>query len=276
MEKSRRNMDEAVRFVARHYREGVFEPSNGWRRVTASLPGFGVVRKARRASLVTRMAAAVLLLLVAVVGVWITVNRSQQLLADADNTRFTLPDQTGIVMQKGATLEYNRHFGKTGRYVSMRGEITFTVARDDAKPFIVSTPSARVEVLGTEFTVITGDNETRLIVESGTVRFTPNDPVIPLLCSAGMVVHYSAADETVKVTSPDSEMEINGIRRSLTFNNMKLKEVIPVLSHFYNVPIELPEADAELPFTSSFTGESIIQVINIINLTLDTRVTITD
>lgn len=276
MEKSGQNMDEAVRFVARHYREGVFEPSNGWKRVTASLPGFGAVRKARRAWLVTRMAAAVLLLLVAGVGVWITVNRSQQLLADADNTRFTLPDQTGIVMQQGAELKYNKDFGKHERHVSMQGEIAFAVARDEAKPFIVSTSTARIEVLGTEFTVRAVDNETRLIVESGAVRFTPDDPVIPLLCSAGMVVHYNAADETVKVSSPGSEMEINGITRSLTFNNMKLKEIIPVLSHFYNVPIELTEADGELTFTSSFTGESIIQIINIINLTLDTRVTITD
>jgi len=62
--------------------------------------------------------------------------------------------------------------------------------------------------------------------------------------------------------------------RSLTFENMRLKEVVMVLSHFYKIQIELPESESELTFSSSFTQASIIEIINIINLTLDTHITI--
>lgn len=271
MEKNRNDIDESIRFVTRHYRKGAFDTTKGWKRLSTSLPGFG---KVRRLSLLARVAAAVLLLLAIGVGILKMGNQSEQLLAQADNSAFTLPDQTEIVMQKGAKLQYHKHFDKTERRVSMYGEITFAVARDEAKPFIISTPTAEIEVLGTEFTVIAEKDETLLSVASGRVRFTPDTPVIPLLCTAGMTVHYSAENETVKVTSPDSKMEINSKTRSLTFHNMELKEIVMVLSHFYNIEIELPEDESELTFSSSFTQESIIEIINIINITLDTHITI--
>lgn len=271
MEKNRNNIDESIRFVAKHYQKGMFDTVNGWKRLSASLPDFG---RSRRRLRLTWIAAAVMLLCVIGVGVLKMMNRPEQLYAQTDNTSFTLPDQTGIVMRKGSKLEYDKHFDKTERRVSMYGEITFAVARDEAKPFIVSTPAAQIEVLGTEFTVIADDDETRLRVASGKVLFTPDDPVIPLLCTAGMTIHYSAETKTVKIASTDSEMEINNKTRSLTFENMRLKEVVMVLSHFYNVQIELPESESELTFSSSFTRASIIEIINIINLTLDTHITI--
>ncbi|WP_298645809.1 FecR family protein [uncultured Proteiniphilum sp.] len=273
MEKNRQDRDESVRFVVQHYQKGMFEPSKGWKRLTASLPGSGRVRYL---SFITRAAAAVVLLFVAGIGVWMMVNRPEQLFAQVDNTEFTLPDNSQIVMQRGAKLEYDRHFGKTERHVSMQGEIAFAVVRDETRPFIISTPTARIEVLGTEFTVNAGDNETRLSVTSGKVRFTPDDPVIPLLCTAGMTVHYSANTETINVSSPGSEMEINGKTRSLTFDNIGLKEIVMVLSHFYNVQIELPENESDLTFSSSFTGKSIVEIINIINFTLDTNIVIVE
>ena len=271
MEKNRNEMDESIRFVAQHYQEGAFNTTKGWKRLTPSLPGFG---KRGHLSLLTRVAAAALLLLIIGVGVLKMVNQPEQLYAETDNTPFTLPDQTTIVMKQGAKLQYYKHFNKTERHISMYGEITFAVARDEIKPFIVSTPTALIEVLGTEFTVAANDDETRLSVASGKVLFTPNDPTIPLHCTAGMKAHYIAETATINMTAPGRKMEINGKARSLTFDNMELKEVVSLLSQFYKIAIELPENEAELAFSSSFTQESIIEIINIINLTLDTHITI--
>lgn len=264
-------IDESVRFVSKHYREGMFDNTKGWKKVTAALPGF---RKVRPLIPLTRIAAAVLLLLVVCIGLWRMVNQPEQLFAETNNTELTLPDQTQIIMQKGAKLEYDKNFDKTERRVSMSGEITFAVVRDGSKPFIVSTPTAQVEVLGTEFTVTADDEESQLSVASGKVLFTPNDPVIPLLCTAGMKVHYIAETETVNVTSPGKEMKINGKTGSLSLDNMELKEVVRVLSHFYKTTIELPENESGLTFSYSFSQGNIIEIINIINITLDTHITI--
>lgn len=273
MEKNKCDIDESVRFVASHYQKGMFDTAKGWKRLTASLPRF---TKVRHLSILTRVAAAILLMLIIGAGLFKMANQPEQLFAETNNTTFTLPDQTQIVMQKGAKLEYDKNFDKHERRVSMYGKIAFAVARDESKPFIVSTPTTQIEVLGTEFTVTADNDGTHLRVASGIVRFTPDDPVIPLLCSAGMTVHYNAEKEIVTVASHDSNMEINSKARSLTFDNMRLKEVVMVLSHFYNVQIELPENESELTFSSSFTRESIFEIINIINFTLDTHITIAD
>lgn len=264
--------EESIRFVARHYQPGRFMSHEVWPGLQARL---GIPSKRRSLIAFRRIAVAAVLLLIAGTLFFMN-NRAVTLVATTEPTHLMLPDETWIVMQQGAELKYDKNFGKCERRISMQGEIAFAVARDEAKPFIVSTPTARIEVLGTEFSVTADSAVTCLDVTSGRVRFTPDGPVVPLLCSAGMTVHYSAVDKTVKVASPDSGMEINGNTRSLTFNNVRLKEAVRVISHFYNVPIEVPKEEAELTFSSSFERESVIEIINIINLTLDTSITITD
>ena len=265
--------EQRVRFVAKHYKPNVFDSRKGWEKLSASIPELG---KPKRARLFPIMAAAAAVAIFAIgIGILLAPS-SETLVAKADNTHFTLPDSSRIEMQKDAELEYDKNFGKTERRISMTGEISFAVARNEEKPFIVSTPSAEIRVLGTEFTVVADDNETQLSVASGKVQFTPDSPTIPLLCTAGMAVHYTADSENVEVTSPAASMEINGKNKSLAFNNAQLKDVALVLSHFYNVKIELPEEETALTFTSSFTEKSVIEIINIINLTLDAHLSLDD
>ena len=267
---SRHNIDEGIRFVARYYKPNVFDSRKGWGKIQKYIAP-------ERNILAMRMlygtAAAVALLLVVSV-FYFTSNTGTRLVAKADNASYVLPDSSRIGMQQGAKLKYGKNFGKAERRVSMSGEISFAVARNEALPFVVSTPGAEIRVLGTEFTVLADDAETRLGVVSGTVQFTPESPVIPLLCTAGMTVHYTSVTETVKVVSPGSSMEINGKDRSLVFNNTQLKDVALVLSHFYNVQVELPEEESTLTFTSSFAQKNSIEIVDIINLTLDTHLII--
>ncbi len=266
-----KHIDKRIEFVTKHYKPNTFDSKEGWKKLSTSIPELGKPQRVRLFPLIA--AAAAIAVLIIGIGILFT-SSSETLVAKTDNTVFMLPDSSRINMQKGAELEYEKDFDKVERRVSMTGEISFAVARDEEKPFIVTTPTAEVRVLGTEFTVEAGENETRLNVASGKVQFTPDSPAIPLLCTAGMIVHYTAENENVKVTSPDAMMEINGKSKSLTFNNAQLKEVVLVLSHFYNVKLELPEEEATLTFTSSFTQKSVIEIINIINLTLDTHVKI--
>lgn len=267
---SQHNMDEGIRFVTRHYKPSVFDSRKGWEKIQKHITP---ERKALRMSFFYGAAAAAALLLVVSV-FYFTSNTATKLTAKAGNASHVLPDSSSIEMRQGAELQYEQDFGKAERRVSMTGEISFVVARDEAKAFIVTTPTAQVRVLGTEFTVAADDNETDLNVVSGKVQFMPESPVIPLLCTAGMTVRYTADNENVRVTSPGSSMEIGGKDKSLMFSNVRLKDVTMVLSHFYGVKIELPEEESELTFTSSFTQKSVVEIINIINLTLDTHLSL--
>ncbi|MDD4800994.1 MAG: FecR domain-containing protein [Proteiniphilum sp.] len=264
--------EESVCFVALHYQPGRFDSRKTWAQVGKRL---GIAPRRRSFPLLRRAAAVAVGIILITAGIlYLTTEGGDTFIAKQDRTQFTLPDDSRIEMQKGAILAYDKHFDKDERRVTIQGEIAFAVARDEAKPFIVSTPAAQIEVLGTEFTVRADDDETRLSVASGIVRFTPYDPVIPLLCTAGMTVYYNAEPGIINVSSPGSEMEINSKTRSFTFNNMGLGEIVMVLSRFYNVQIELPDSESHLTFSSSFTKGSINEIINIINFTLDTHITI--
>lgn len=264
-------LEERIRFVAQHYKPGAFDPKQGWAKIEKRV---SPQIKTRKLPFYFFAAAAVAAVVVASV-FYLSINSGgKTLYAKANNTVFALKDSSFVQMQKNAELVYDKDFGKTERRVSMRGNITFNVARDEQKPFIVTTPAAQVRVLGTVFTVDENDERVRLDVKSGLVQFTPSDPAIPLLCEAGARVHYVADKKLVEVFKPQGEMSIDGIENRLTFNNMPLKDIVLVLSHYYNTNIQLPEDEAEIAFTSSFAGKSAIEIINIINLTLDTHITV--
>lgn len=273
MKKKRHNLDESVRFVAQHYQKGLFDPTTGWRRLGDSLPEF---RRAIHLSLLKRVAAAALLLLITGVGILMMANRPKQLLAQSDNTAFTLPDQTEIVMQEGAALTYDRHFGDQSRNVSMRGDIRFSVAHDKNKPFIVSTPTANITVLGTVFDVSEHDEGTALSVISGKVLFTPESPAVQVLCTSGMRIDYKAKGKEINVYAHDSSILYSAEQNTLTLNNAPLEQVILLLSQFYDVKLDAPAEGLQLRLTTSFSGQGIIEIVNIINFTLDTQIQITN
>ncbi len=270
-EKEQHTLENRIHFVAQHYKPGAFDPRKGWQKIEQHI---APRTKVRMLSLYYGAAAAVAVLVIASVFFVMLNSRETKLFADTDNTVFALLDNSQVEMQKNAELIYDKNFGKTERRVSMRGNITFDVARDEQRPFIVSTPTAQVRVLGTVFTVDENDERVNLSVKSGLVQFTPNEPAIPLLCEAGARVHYIADKKLVEVTTPQGTMSINGADKLLVFNNMPLKDIVLVLSHFYNKNIQLPEDEAGIPFTSSFSDKSVIEIINIINFTLDTHIRI--
>ena len=264
------NIEKHIHFVASHYKPNAFDTRKGWEKMEKHM---GFQPKTRGLSFWYPAVAAVAIIAVVSV-VLFHLNRKEILTAEADHTLYSLHDSTRVDMQKGAELTYDKHFGEKDRKVSMRGQITFNVARDKNRPFIISTPTAQVKVLGTSFTVNEDEKGTRLNVHSGVVEFTPQDPIIPILCTAGVSVHYTAEKELIEVTSKESSITINGSEKSLSFTNTPLKDVTLILSHYFNENIQLSQEEAQIPFTSSFTDKSIIEILNIINVTLDTHLTI--
>lgn len=273
MIQNRPDLEVSIRFVANHYKEGIFDSGKGWKKISTSIPDLGKKRRMGVRKTFTIAAAAVLLFIIGF-GIYKMANQTNELLAENNDTQFVLPDLTKVVMQKGAKLSYDKDFRGTTRHVSMHGEIEFSVFRDETKPFIVSTPVSQIEVLGTVFTVDADYETTSLKVTQGIVEFTAKDPAIPIRCTAGMNLRYNAEEQEIAVFSDDNEMEINGKIGTVRFNNMKLKDVVTTLSHFYDVDLSLPENEAELTFSSTFSQKSIIEVVNIINITLNSHITI--
>jgi transmembrane sensor len=80
--------------------------------------------------------------------------------APGEQATITLPDGSSVELNGATALAYPRGFGALpfvgpeARRVRLTGEAFFSV-RSASRPFVVKTPDARVEVLGTQFTVET-------------------------------------------------------------------------------------------------------------------------
>ncbi len=65
----------------------------------------------------------------------------------------TLPDKTKVWLNADASIRFPTIFSGKERQVELTGEAYFEVAKNTAKPFIVTTGDAQVKVLGTHFNI---------------------------------------------------------------------------------------------------------------------------
>jgi ferric-dicitrate binding protein FerR (iron transport regulator) len=104
------------------------------------------------------------------------INRSANQLVTLAGTEevneYYLSDSTKVVLAANASLSYRKNYGRNNREVDLRGKAYFDVVRDEDLPFIISTISGRIEVLGTSFVVEENNDSLYVIVESGKVQMT--------------------------------------------------------------------------------------------------------
>src|SRR5207247_2369636 len=84
----------------------------------------------------------------------------------------TLADGSKVRLNAASSIKFPTVFSGKQRNVELKGEGYFEVAKNKAKPFIVSTGNQRVEVLGTHFNVNAygDDGVTRTTLLEGSVQ----------------------------------------------------------------------------------------------------------
>ena len=129
-------------------------------------------RKRYRRSTAFAWSFAACLMLILVAGTVVTNWKSTPHITLANNSEavslYSLPDGSRAFLKNGASLSYNNSFNTEDRCVSLTGEAYFEVKRDEQVPFVVTTPQARVKVLGTSFNVRSGER-TEVVLEKGKV-----------------------------------------------------------------------------------------------------------
>ena len=85
----------------------------------------------------------------------------------------TLEDGSVVLLAKETSLLYPKHFIADKREVSLQGNAFFDVAKKQGQPFWIDTEQAKIEVLGTAFSVQSDENAPfRLSVQRGIVKVT--------------------------------------------------------------------------------------------------------
>ncbi|CAK7010455.1 MAG: hypothetical protein PETM_00387 [Petrimonas sp.] len=165
----------------------------------------------------------------------------------------TLQDGTSVWLNAQSTLTYPARFSGRSRRVTVSGEAYFDVAENSRKPFIVSTQSMEMKVLGTQFNVYSypgaGYIKTDLIEGSLMVysKESPNTSVT--LKPDEQIVVKNGKMSLRKIQNSDYFLWKDGI---YTFENERLLDIIEKLQLYYDVKIVVKDPEI---FNVHYTGK---------------------
>ena len=218
-------------------------------------------RKARRKTLFSRIshsavryAAAVILAAGATWG--ITTHFGNKASAEAPYTvsapwgqraEITLGDGTRVWLNAGSTLSCPAGFAAGQREVRISGEAYFDVARDEQRPFIVSTGGVKIKVLGTKFNVSAYEPSAATVsLVEGAVEVTAGDSAgsPPVNMKPEDQVCY--ADGELRLSHGFDHDELLWREGIHAFRNATLREIAGQLEFYYHTRIVIrnPEAAA--------------------------------
>lgn len=213
-------------------------------------------------------------------------------------SKVQLPDGSVVWLNAGSKLTYDKNFGIDTREVTLTGEGFFDVTKNKEKPFIISTNSIKIKVLGTAFNVkaYPEDKQTETSLIRGsievTIRNRPNDKII-LSPSEKLVVENDIArlekdfrmkeKETgnivrtelpvintlmsinkLKYNPVDSTVaEIQWVNNKLVFRDESFSELAVKMERWYNVEISITDPRiSEERLNGIFESETIIQALD--------------
>lgn len=147
-----------------------------------------------------------------------------------------LPDGTRVWLNAASTLTYPLNLSRSDkRSVTLEGEAYFEVAKDAARPFIVTTPAQQVKVLGTHFNINSyGDNGSTLTTLSeGSVEVSVG-PTSKIL-KPGQQASVTAS--SVALRKADMEVAMAWKNGQLLFRSATLEEIMKQVQRWYNIDV---------------------------------------
>ncbi len=184
-----------------------------------------------------------------------------------------LSDGSTITLNAGAELTYPKKFNGDVREVQLKGEAFFSIAHNEALPFVVHTNNATIQVLGTQFNVKAAKQLTEVLVTSGKVRVhMPGTADKNVELTSG---DFCTAHKTLLKQEQPNANYLSWKTRKVVFDATPLHKVMQVVEQTYGVQIQLPSAAVgNLPFTATFEQEPLEIILESIaksfNLTYET------
>lgn len=145
----------------------------------------------------------------------------------------TLSDGSRVTLNADSRLVFPQRFGSGSRVVYVEGEVFFSVTEDKERPFIVKRGDFATTVLGTEFSVKSGNDGsyiTTLVSGSVTVE---NGAGISQILTPGQQAVMSATDITVNEV--DIEYHTGWKDGYFVFRGETLAEVVRRLADWYGL-----------------------------------------
>ena len=227
--------------LGKHTSEMVpFSREAAWKRIDARI---------RRRKWISRLtiAAAIVLPLLAVAGLMTMPSHEETMPAMAEVTTgrgeektVILPDGTSVNLNSLSRIVYPGTFSGECVAVTLEGEALFNVTTTGI-PFIVSTESMRIEVLGTSFDVRAYSGKpARTVLLRGSVRISSGSG--DRILSPGQMATVHGEEGNIRIDEVDADFYTSWTRGKIFFRDERLEDILDELSHFYDFEVEYGNA----------------------------------
>ena len=187
-----------------------------------------------------------------------------------------LPDGSEVWLNAESSLEFPTSFSNS-RKVILNGEAYFKVARDESKPFIVSTDKMHVKVLGTEFNFRHYDRETAQVslIKGAVEILHPDNTPADIILHPGQGANMGK-DGEIKVHEVDTYAVTQWISGFFYFQNQSLVNVLREIGRWYNVGVvfENPDLAREKIHFSALRKDTLQQTIDNLNHLMNNHLTL--
>ncbi|WP_256009377.1 FecR family protein [Desertivirga xinjiangensis] len=179
-----------------------------------------------------------------------------------------LPDGSSVLLNAVSSLKYPTSFSASKqRKVELTGEAYFEVAKDKARPFIVSCNNQTVQVLGTHFNIngYSEEGVTKTTLLEGAVRVKSSGGSVDIRPGEQSLL---ASNETLSVSAVDTEEAVAWVNGNFMFNSQDLGSIMRSVSRWYDTDVQYIDNIASRKFTGSISRyENVTEVLNMLELT---------
>ena len=164
-----------------------------------------------------------------------------------------LPDHSKVELNSNSQLDFKSRNWDDSRDVTLNGEAFFDVEK--GKSFKVHTNQGIIEVLGTEFNVISRDNYFEVQCHEGRVRVSSSTTNKELILLPGNAVRV--INNTDLEAWDFTQTKPNWLLNESTFVNMPLSQVIIALENQFKVTFDISKIDTNNRFTGGFSHKDL-------------------
>ncbi len=200
-----------------------------------------------------------------------SVNMTECYVAHGEKKVVTLSDSTVITLNSGSLLIYPEEFTSSERKVYLTGEAIFNVSKNDACPFVVTTPDLKIKVHGTIFNVssyVDGNYATTTLKEGSVSVFDQKGD--QYLLSPNQTLKYVKDSGKISVVQADIEDAFAWNEGKLFFKSDSIHTIVNKIERYYGVQVYLTTSryDNERLTAKFVHGETVEEMMSTLSLLL--------
>ena len=154
------------------------------------------------------------------------------------------------------------------RQVTLEGEAFFSIAEDEARPFVVTTAAGSVRVLGTRFHLAAQAGELAVVVVEGRVALAGRNQEVEV--GAGQATRLVRGIAEPVADAPGVEEMADWLRGFLIFQETPLAVAMREIGERYGTEVEIGDpALKERTLTMWFNGKSLEEVMTVVCSVVD-------